>query len=48
MVKCAELALVPPMEEALIGSSNWENHPRKIAFGNCEMSLPLKLAIKTF
>jgi len=50
MVKHAEIALVPLMElieeETMIGSSNWEDHPRKIAFGNCEMLPPLKPAIK--
>jgi len=50
MVKCAQLELVPLMElleeETMIGSSNWENQPRKIAFSNCETLPPLKPAIK--
>jgi len=50
MVKCAELALVPLIElieeETMIGSSHWEDLPGKIAFGNHEMSPPLKPAIK--
>ena len=50
MVKHAELTLVPPMElmgeETMISSSNWEDHPGKIAFGNHEMLPPLKPAIK--
>ena len=50
LVKHAELTFIPPMElleeETLIGSSNWEDHPGKIAFGNCEMLPPLKPAIK--